>query len=521
MIVEDQIEVIEFLSRPESYRGVSIFVDRVERIDTHASILFLNGDRAYKLKRAVKFPYLDFSTRNLRRRYCEAEVRINRRTAPHIYLGVKCITRTAGGSLQFDGDGEPVDWVVEMVRFDEETLFDRLAQKGVLDRFAMEDLADTIARFHSEAERYPTSGGRSLVAKVIESNATSFAEAGPGIFDPEKTRHLSEKSWHALAEVEGLLEERRQEGYVRHCHGDLHLRNIFLYKGQATLFDAIEFRADMAQIDVFYDIAFLVMDLDHRNLRPLASIVLNRYLDNTADASGLGALPLFLSLRAAIRSHIVAVAAGCQSDAGKAEALKHEARSYLDRAINYLIPQAPQMIAIGGLSGSGKSQLARRLAPSIGAAPGARVVRTDSTRKRIAGIALGSRLGSRGYSNEMNKRTYQAVFDECKQVLAAGQSVIADAVFADPQEREAIERVAAEAGVPFHGLWLETSPEFMQERVTRRTRNVSDANAWVVRLQLQYDPGELTWTRIDSSGSRDETVAAALRTLELDLETEA
>ncbi len=520
MIVEDQIEVIEFLSRPESYRGVSTFADRVERIDTHASIIFLNSDRAYKLKRAVKFPYLDFSTRNLRRRYCEAEVRINRRTAPHIYLGVRCITRTAGGSLQLDGDGEPLDWVVEMVRFDEETLFDRLAQKGVLDRFAMEDLADTIARFHSDAERYPDSGGRSLVAKVIESNTRSFTEAGSHIFNIEKVKNLEEMSWRALAKVEGLLEERRRGGYVRHCHGDLHLRNIFLYKGQATLFDAIEFRADMAQIDVLYDIAFLVMDLDHRNLRPLASIVLNRYLDNTADAGGLGAFPLFLSLRAAIRSHITAIAAGCQEEPGKADSLEHEARSYLDRAIHYLMPTPPRLIAIGGLSGSGKSQLARRLAPYVGAPPGARVVRTDSTRKRIAGIALGSRLGSRGYSGEMNTRTYHAVFEECRRVLAAGQSVIADAVFADPEERRAIERVAAEAGMPFHGLWLETSPEVMQERVTRRTRNVSDANAWVVRLQLQYDSGELTWTRVDTGGSRDETMAVGLRILESGLQTE-
>lgn len=515
MIVEDQIEVIEFLSRPESYRGVSAFADRVERIDTHASVIFLNSDRAYKLKRAVKFPYLDFSTRNLRRRYCEAEVRINRRTAPHIYLGVRPITRTPSGSLQFGGEGEALEWVVEMVRFDQETLFDRLAQKGVLDRFAMEDLADTIARFHNAAERYPDSGGRSHIANVIQSNVRSFAEAGPHIIDSEKVASLTETSWQTLARIEDLLESRRRRGSVRHCHGDLHLRNIFLYKGQATLFDAIEFRADLAQIDVLYDIAFLVMDLDHRDLRPLASIVLNRYLDNTADAGGLGSLPLFLSLRAAIRSHIAASAAGCQSDADKAESLKHEARSYLDRAIRYLIPRPPQLIAIGGLSGSGKSRLARRLAPYVGVAPGARVVRTDSTRKRIAGIALGERLGSRGYSSEMNKRTYEAVTEECRTVLAAGQSVIADAVFADPEERKAIEQVAIKAGVPFHGLWLETSPEIMQERVTRRTRNVSDANAWVVRLQLQYDPGEVTWTRFDTTGSREETMAKALRILGL------
>ncbi len=510
MIVEDQGEVIEFLSRPEAYGRPD---GRVDRVETHISIVFLCGDRAYKLKRAVRFPYLDFSTRDRRRRFCHAEIRINRRTAPEIYLGVAAVTRDAAGALHLGGRGEAVDWLVEMQRFDEETLFDRLAQKGMLDRFAMEDLADTVARFHAEAERRPDGGGRALVARVIDSNTECFAESGGGILDAARTRALTEASRQALAAREDLLEERRRNGFVRHCHGDLHLRNIVLHGGQATLFDAIEFSTELAVVDVLYDLAFLVMDLDHRRLRSLASTLLNRYLDNTGDAAGLAALPLFLSLRAAIRSHVQAAAAKTLSDAGEAARLADDATRYLDLALDYLAPPAPRLIAIGGLSGTGKSRLARELSPHLGPPPGARVVRTDSTRKRLAGVPLEARLGDAGYSREMTERTYAAVLDECRRAIAAGQAVIADAVFADPDERQAIERVAADLGVPFRGLWLEAEPGVMEERVTRRRRNVSDASAAVVRLQLLYDVGDIRWRRLDTGQSKGAVIAEALDVL--------
>lgn len=512
MIVEDQSEVITFLSHGDAYGLAGSPVDRVE---THASVVFLVGERAYKLKRAVRFPYLDYSTSDLRRRCCHAEVRINRRTAPDIYRGVAAVTRDKHGELRLGGDGSAVDWLVEMARFDEDTLFDRLARKGVLDRFAMEDLADRVARFHHDAEPRPGRGGRAMAAKIIESNTQSFRECPAGLLDPAGVAELAQQTWRALTEVEALLEDRRERGFVRHCHGDLHLRNIFLHNGQATLFDAIEFDPDLADIDVLYDLAFLVMDLDHRALPELASVVLNRYLDNTGDADGLAALPLFLSLRAAIRSHVQAVAAAEQSVPDEATALAADAASYLDLARRYLMPAQPRLIAVGGLSGSGKSRLARELAPLVGTAPGARIVRTDSTRKRLAGIALGDRLGADGYTKAMNSRTYEAVFDECGRALAAGRSVVADAVFADLREREAIEQVALEAGVPFQGLWLEASPAVMEERVTWRRRNVSDATAWVVRLQMQYDLGPMHWRSLDTSGPREETLMRARMLLDL------
>lgn len=521
MHVEDQSDVIAFLSRPETYAtgptpGASTSSSPVDVVETHVSVIFLAGERVYKLKRAVVFPYLDFSTPERRRRFCEAEVAFNRRTAPAIYLGVVPVTRTEDGGLALGGDGQPVDWLVEMRRFDEDTLFDHLADRGVLDRFAMEDLADSIARFHRAAEPRLDAGGRDGTRFIIGNNEESFAEIPPGLLDAGAIERLTRASRRALDACGALLDARRREGFVRHCHGDLHLRNICLYQGRATLFDAIEFSEAFANIDVLYDLAFLIMDLDCRGFRGLASIVLNRYLDVTGDSGGLAALPLFLSMRAAVRSHVDAAACAQQSDPEDAGVLRERARGYLEKAETYLDPVKPVLVAMGGLSGSGKSRLAREVAAYLGPAPGARVVRTDCTRKRIAGVPLGARLGPGGYTADMNAKTFEAVYDEARVALAAGHSVIADAVFAASGQRDAIARVAAEAGVPFRGFWLDARPDVMMERVSSRKRNVSDANAAIVRMQLDYDLGAIDWRRIDTSGSKEHTMAQCLEAMGLE-----
>jgi aminoglycoside phosphotransferase family enzyme/predicted kinase len=511
-----QDEIIRLLSDPSTY-GPG--VEKVERVETHISEVFLAGERALKLKRAVVFPYLDFSTPERRREACEAEVRVNRRTAPDIYKGVLKITRRAGGELAIGGDGPVVDWLVEMRRFDQDTLFDRLARKGALKRAMMEDLADAIAAFHGKAEVRTDGGGNAGAAMILDSNVRCFADWGRDVLDPGDVDSLNRHSQEALAKVANVLDRRRDMGRVRHCHGDLHLRNICLVDGRPTLFDGIEFNMAFATIDVLYDLAFLLMDLDHRGLRRLASIVFNRYLDSTGDgvaeAGGLRVTALFLSMRAAIRAHVDATQAASLEDRDKARSRAEEARDYMRRAIDYLNPTPRRLIAVGGLSGSGKSRLARELAPYLGAAPGARVARTDAIRKRLAGIGLNERLGADGYAREMTERTYRAMCAEAAEALAAGQSAIADAVFADPDERRAIADVARDAGVPFQGLWLEAAPEIMADRIRKRHRNVSDADERVLQKQLTYDLGRMEWRRIDSSGPRVETLKAGLATLGL------
>jgi hypothetical protein len=498
-----QAEVIAFLSRPDTYGHAVAAVDRVE---THISVVFLAGDRAYKLKRAVRFPYLDFSTPALRAAACEAELAVNRRTAPDIYKGVVEVVRDRAGRLRLGGEETAVDWLVEMVRFDQACLFDRLARRGALDRHIMADVAEVIAGFHGQAEVRNAGGGRAGIAEILASNAACFEDLPEGLLESGKLDRLNAASRSALADRVPLLEMRRDGGFVRRCHGDLHLRNVFLSDGRPILFDAIEFSEALASIDVMYDLAFLLMDLDHRDLRGLANVVMNAYLDATTDEDGVALLPLFLSVRAAVRAHVSAANAPRAPGLAEQDAFVCEARAYLDTALGYFAPEPARLVAIGGLSGSGKSRAGRELAPLLGRAPGARVLRTDVIRKRLSGVNVRERLGQHGYAPAMTEQTYDHLFQLSERALVAGQSVVADAVFARPDQRDAIAAVARKADVPFCGLWLEASPDVMVRRVGERRQNVSDATADVVERQLSYDLGAIEWDRVNSSGSRQDTM---------------
>lgn len=513
MITQDQSGIVAFLSSANAFADNS---GEIGRASTHISEIFIGKDRVFKLKRAVKYPYLDFSTPEIRHVFCEAEVRVNRRTAPDLYIGIQPITKDLGG-YHIGGTGEVVDWVVEMSRFDEPSLFDRLAEGDKLDRHLMEHLADKIASFHAHAEARQDGGGRTGIAMTIEGNAAAFGENGTGLVDAQKVAELTDLQYTELETIGDMLRHRRRTGSVRHCHGDMHLGNIFSdQSGEPVLFDAIEFNEAFATIDVLYDLSFLLMDLDHRGLSTLATVTLNRYLDITGDATGLLCLPMFMSLRAAIRSHVACAVANSIEDKTIKAAKVQEATEYLDMALAYMHVHEPRLIAVGGLSGSGKSRMGRDLAQHLGANPGARVVRSDVLRKRMAGVHPLDKLGPECYTPEMSEKTYQAVYDEVRTVLAAGHCVIADCVFSKPEERAAIAAVADEFEVPFEGFWLEADPEIMAARVTKRKGNASDADAEVVKMQLRYDLGEISWHRIDSSGPREDTDQQVLKILSLD-----
>ncbi|MBZ5558064.1 MAG: AAA family ATPase [Acidobacteriia bacterium] len=495
-----QHDVVAFLSTPSAYGTPAA---RVERIDTHISIVWLVGERVYKLKRAVRFDYVDFSTIERRRAACEAEVRLNRRTAPSLYLGVRPVTREADGSLAIDGRGMPVDWLVEMARFDEATLFDRLADGPGLDLGLMEGLADAIADFHAVAEPQTTHGGRDGMAWVIDGNALGFAEQGRGVLDPPACERLTAATRFTLGRHQDLLEARRRRGMVRRCHGDLHLRNICLLGGRPTLFDAIEFNDEIACVDVLYDLAFLLMDLWRRTLRAHANVVFNEYLTRTRDLAGLPLVPLFLACRAAVRAKTSATAAAVQPDESRRTGLEAAARQYLALAQTFLSPPMPRLAAIGGLSGSGKSTVARRLAPEFGAAPGALVLRSDVIRKALYGVSPLTRLDDDAYTPEMSRLVYRTIAERARVALEGGHSVIADAVYALPAERDAIADVARAAGVRFDGLWIDAPPAILERRLAARHADASDADARVLQGQLQRDVGRVDWTRVDGSADVD------------------
>lgn len=490
-----QAAVLALLGDPATHGGAA-----VRRIDTHISSIFLAGERAWKLKKAVTLPFLDFSTLESRRRACEAEIAVNRTAAADLYLGVVPVTRGADGVLTLGGSGEAVEWLVAMRRFDEDTLFDRLAASGTLDRRLLDALIEAVAAAHRAAPPVFDKGGAAGLAWTIDTNRASML-AAPVPLPQAAVDRLAAESHAWLERSTPLLEARRERGLVRRCHGDLHLGNICLFGGRPTLFDAIEFSDDIATVDVFYDLAFLLMDLDRRAGRAAAAAAMNHYLDLTGDYEAVAALPLMLSLRAGVRAHVTATM-------GRTT----EAESILAAAQAYLHPPPPRLVAVGGLSGSGKSRLSRRLAPFL-AAPGAVVVRSDAIRKQLLGCPLLEKLGPEGYTAEATARTFRALFETAAALLAAGQAVIADAVFARPEQRAAIAAVAAATGVRFDGLWLEAPPDIAAKRVAGRVGNASDATVEVLKKQLGYDVGAVDWTRLDTGGQRPEVLVAARRVL--------
>jgi hypothetical protein len=500
---DSQQTVIDFLANPATHGGAP-----VTRIDTHAALVFLAGERALKIKRAVRFPFLDYSTLAKRKAACEAEIEVNRPFAPAIYRGVAAITRGHGG-LAIGGDDEPVEWAVEMHRFDETKTLDRLAERDEIDDKLADALGRAVAKAHAAA---PVGGGFvEELDEVIEQNDAELRTCD--LFATAQVVVLSAATRTAFARVRALLEARERAGLVRRSHGDLHLGNIVLLEGAPTLFDAIEFDPRIATGDVLYDLAFLLMDLIERGLNAAANIVFNRYLAETRrddDLDALAALPLFLSLRAAIRAKVTAARA--QQSKMRAEA-EQNARDYFALAQELIAPAKPQLIAIGGLSGTGKSLLARALAPDLLPAPGAVLLRSDVERKALYGVGETERLPQEAYAPEVTAKVYAAIEAKAQRVLAAGHSAVADAVFADPRERAAIKKAAGEAG--FRGLFLTAELGVRVSRVGARTGDASDADAAVARAQEQYDLGALDWADVDASGTPEQTSQRARTALKL------
>lgn len=505
----EQQRVVEFLSDTASYDPP---VGRVERIETHISLVFLAGELAYKLKRAVKYPYLDFLTEAKRHRACEAELTLNQRTAPDLYLRIRPVSLRVDGSIGWGEEGTILDWVVVMRRFDQALLFDSLALRGDLSPRLMLDLIDHVVAFHEQAERRPDHGGAAATAAIEQANDEALRRADARFFESQKITELHALSRERLAGLSGLLDARRAGGKVRHCHSDLHLRNICLLDGKPVLFDCLEFSEELASIDVLYDLAFLLMDLEHRGFEDFANLAVNRYLDLTDEDDGLAALPLYLSMRAAIRAHVTATAAKCALAPGE---LIPEARRYLDLALRVLHQEPPRLIAIGGLSGTGKSTIARRLAPTLGIRPGARVLRSDVIRKRLWGVMPEVPLPPAAYGPDMSRRVYGAIRGKAAVTLRAGYCVIIDAVSLNDDERRSFAAVAEEASVPFSGIWLDAPPDVMAARLSARRGDASDASAEVLQQQLQREPGPIDWTRVDVAGSPDTSVTAVLYALGL------
>jgi aminoglycoside phosphotransferase family enzyme/predicted kinase len=502
---DTQEPILALLGDPSTHGGRP-----VRRIDTHAASVFLAGERAFKIKRAVRFPFLDFSTLDKRKAACEAELEVNRALAPQIYLRVTAITRAADGALALGGGGEPVEWVVEMRRFDETLTLDHLADQGRIDEVLADRLGRIVAEGHAKAPAVEPQPWIEAIGGYIGEHDAEFAKT-PELFPPAEVEALGRASRAAYGRIRPLLEERGRRGLIRRVHGDLHLGNIVLIEGAPVLFDAIEFSPLIGTGDVLYDLAFLLMDLIERGLPQPANVVFNRYLGETRraeDLDALAALPFYLSMRAAIRAKVTAERRGRAAPAEGA-AIGASARRYFDLALRAIAPPAPLVVATGGRSGTGKSALARALAPHLAPLPGAVVLRSDAERKALLGRPESERLPPQAYAADVTAQVYAVIADKARRTIAAGHAAILDAVFAQPDERALAEASAEVFGVAFHGFYLEAPLATRLARVGARSRDASDADADVVLAQESYDLGPLTWTQIDAGASPDDTLQKA------------
>lgn len=334
-------EVVAFLSQGASYGQPGA---EVIRLETHCSLLFLVGERAYKLKRPVAFSQLDYRTLPQREAACRAELRLNRRTAPDLYLGVRAVRRRSDGRLGLDGEGAVLDWLVEMRRFDQDGLFDHLAQSGQITLELAAALAAEVAAFHRAAEPMPDFGGAEGLRHAIEQNRHDQEGAAP-LLAKSDIEALHGLSLDRLAELTPLLDRRRDTGWVRRGHGDLRLANICLIGGRPTLFDAIEFSDRVSCIDILFDTAFLIVDLHGHGLTRAADIFFNRYLDGVGGEEGTAALPLMLSIRAGLRAYSLAASAGRRTRREEADRLAADAARLMAMALSLLDPARPRLIA--------------------------------------------------------------------------------------------------------------------------------------------------------------------------------
>jgi uncharacterized protein len=457
--------------------------------ETHISLVFLGADTVWKLKKAVRLSFLDFRTLAARERFIRRELELNRVGAPGMYRDVVPVVRRPDGTLtigEADATDLPVvDWVLRMARVPSHDFLEVIAASGGLTPALLDAIADAVAGYHAALPPVRDVDPAAALRQVAVGNRRSALDAGLPDAD---VRAWLDAQVTAIDAIASWLGERAAGGFVRRAHGDLHLGNLCLWQGQPVLFDALEFDEAMATIDLGYDLAFLLMDLDHRVARAAANRVLNRYVARNGDAALTRGLPAFLSLRALVRAHVEAsrgnMAAG---------------RGYLAAAAAYLRPPPALVVAVGGLQGTGKSTLARSLAAELGAAPGALVLRSDEIRKRLHDAAPAQRLPETAYSEAASNAVFGALTDAAQTVAAGGHAVIADATFLDLAQRDAIAAAARRAGVRFVGIWLNAPLAILEARLASRRGDASDAGVAVLRAASRNDPGAGNWHQLDAS----------------------
>jgi len=459
-----------------------------ERTHLHTAIssLIIAGTGVIKLRKPLQLDFLDFSTPELRRVDCEEELRLNRRTAPQVYLDVQPVTGTLDAPRLGGDPAQAIDWALHMQRFDDSLRLDRLADQGRITPALVDALAQAVARFHAALSPSPPDFGRPQVVRHWAIDNFDTLDAGPAA-STHGARLRALRAWtdSEFDRVAPLLAVRSAAGWVRECHGDLHLGNIVLIGGQPVLFDCLEFNPALRHIDVMADLAFLFMDLHRHGLGPLAWRAANAYAEHSGDHAGMACLRFFAVYRAMVRAKVALLRAE-QHDAQAWAAFERDLALAEALAAPRTGPQ--HLVATSGVSGSGKSTVAQMLVESLGAIR----IRSDVERKRLFGLAATARpdltQAAQLYGSAATRRTYARLDALAGTLLDAGLHTIVDAAFLRRDERERLRAVAAAHGARFTLIECHAPDEVLRERVRRRLRtdnDASDADLSVLAMQLQ------------------------------------
>ncbi len=490
---------IDNLLRPDAFDHP---VKKIELIETHISWVILTGDFAYKIKKPVNFGFLDFSTLEKRKQFCELEVKLNSRLAAAIYLGVVSIAGTED-KPKISSTGHVFEYAVKMAQFPQSAQLDNMLTAGRLKLEHMDSFARMIADFHQTTEtanRTMDYGDSDTFYQPVEENFLQIRQhLGTRSYD-EKLDTLSRWSETEAIRLETIFKQRKFDGFIRHCHGDMHLRNMVWLNEKPMAFDCIEFNARFSWIDVISEIAFLVMDCHHRQQRQLANRFLNSYLQVTGDYNGTTVLPYYLCYRAMVRAK-VSVLRLDQADISSEEKqqMVFEFESYLDLASSYSRPPVAKLIIMSGMSASGKSTVSQQLVDKLGVLR----IRSDIERKRLFDIdtsdttpinnnadsGTDTTIDSGIYSTQASQQTYAKLASLASDVIHAGYSVIIDAAFLKHEQRQYFQKLAERLKVPFVILEVSAPADILRQRIVQRKNDISDADLAVLEHQLKsYQP---------------------------------
>lgn len=475
---------ISRLLRPDVYDHP---VRTIELIETHISWVLLTGDFAYKIKKPVDFGFLDFSTLEKRYTCCMQELQLNRRLAPDIYLDVVAISGTCDKPV-VSGSGEAFEYAVKMSQFPQSTQLDHMLAAGELNAEHMDMIARMAADFHRTirvADDSMDYGSKDVLYKPVEENFKQISEhldAGPYADNLEVLQQWTRSEF---VQLEPVFEQRKRGGFIRECHGDMHLRNLVWLNRGPTAFDCIEFNSQLRWIDVISEVAFLVMDLQNRQQYQLANRFLNTYLEITGDYAGLSVLPFYLCYRALVRAKVDALFLEQKNITnGEKKKLLTEFESYLELATAYTRQPAPQLFIMRGVSASGKTTVSQNLVDELGAIR----IRSDIERKRLFNIALADsasgEIDTGIYSARASQQTYTKLAELASQIICAGYDVIVDAAFLKHEQREPFQLLAERLGISYTIMEVTASAEVLRQRIIKRRHDVSDAGLAVLEHQL-------------------------------------